>query len=449
VFAGACRIDVTPTGSVFMEGMIRAGRSTGIHDRLFARSLVISNDRTVENAYAVISVDVCMVDAAFVSKTRRAIEDRCGMRPGNLIISTTHTHSGPSTYGSFQPLETEYLEELSGGILRAVEGSIKNLQPALLGCRSGREATISRYRRFMDENGKVVMIWEQNPAERNLRVLGEIDDELGVLKAVEAGDPSRVICVLFNHAGHPDVMSGDNLLISADYAGVAQRRVEQVFGGVGMFVNGAQGTVDIDNWKYRDWGGMESIGETLAGAVIATANAITPPSASSIAGESVAYHLPSRKVSAEEYGWAQDILKVTGGTFQAMPDGVGDDYKALLYDKLWKAQDTFIPFEQVCFAVDDTAFLSVGCELFTEIGMTIKRKSPFPHTYVLGLSNGYIGYVPTRDAISQGGYEVDTRAVGEEAADMIVERSITLLRSVHDRMEGVRRAGAGRERHTC
>ncbi len=439
MFAGAGRVDVTPKGSVYMEGMIRAGRSTGIHDRLFARALVLSNDRGIENAYALISLDVCVVDAAFIASARKAIQERCAIQPEKVIISTTHTHSGPSTHGYFQPLEAEYLEELGTGIVRAVQESVRALQPALLGCGSGKEGTISHYRRFMDENGKVVMIWEQNPAERNLRVLGKIDDELGVLKVIDAANPSKTICVLFNHAGHPNVMSGDNLLISADYPGVAQKRVEEAFGGVGMFVNGAQGTMDIDNWKYRDWDGMELIGKALADAVIATAEAVTPPSASRIVGESVAYNLPARQVSKEEYRWAQDILKVTGGKFQAMPDGVGDDYKALLYNKLWKAQDTAIPFEQVCFAVNDTAFLSVECELFTETGTIIKQRSPFAHTYILGLSNGCIGYVPTREAVHQGGYEVDTRPVNEEAADMIVERSIALLWRVNYRIHDLAR----------
>ena len=94
-------------------------------------------------------------------------------------------------------------------------------------------------------------------------------------------------------------------------------------------------------------------------------------------------------------------------------------------------QDQPIPVEQTCFAVSDCAFISFPGELYTEIGMQLKAASPFRHTYIIGLANGYIGYIPTRQAIGEGGYAEDTRRVDAAAAEIIAEQSLALLREAH------------------
>jgi hypothetical protein len=71
--------------------------------------------------------------------------------------------------------------------------------------------------------------------------------------------------------------------------------------------------------------------------------------------------------------------------------------------------------------------------------MDIKAQSPFTHTYVVGLANGYAGYFPTREAIAQGGYAEDMRRADAAAEDIVVDQSLALLRKVHASTEGVRR----------
>ena len=123
-----------------------------------------------------------------------------------------------------------------------------------------------------------------------------------------------------------------------------------------------------------------------------------------------AYTVPRRRISPEERDWAEQILARTGGTITPMADGVGEDYIALLLRDIWEAGET-IPIEQTCFVLGDCAWLTFPGELYTEIGLRIKAASPFAHTYIVGLADGYIGYVPTRQAITEGGYAEDTRHV--------------------------------------
>lgn len=422
--AGSAKSDITPKTSVWMDGMIREHKSDGVHDPLYARALVLEDD---ECAVAVLSVDICALQCATVDAAKQAISSKTGISQDNIIIAATHTHSGPAALGYFNPIETQYVDDLVDVLADVAAQAAENMRPALLACASGREETISFYRRFRARDGRTVMIWEENPQDNDLEVLGVPDPEVGVLRIVDAADAGKTIAVLFNHAGHPNVMSGENCRISADYPGAAAGAVEEAFDAVALFVNGAQGTVDIDNWTYRDWDGLEHIGKTLADAVIDAAKDVAPADDVRLRCASLRYPVPARQISDEELAWAEEILAATGGAIASVADGVGDDYKALLFKKLHAAQGDDVQVEQVCFSIGDAAFITFPGELFTEIGMRIKAISPFAHTYILGLANGYVGYVPAKETVAQGGYEVDTRAICADAEDIIVTRSIELL----------------------
>ena len=126
------------------------------------------------------------------------------------------------------------------------------------------------------------------------------------------------------------------------------------------------------------------------------------------------------------------ILAETDGQVAAVADGVGDDYKAAFYRDLHDAGPRDLPMEQICLALGDSALLTFPGELYTEIGQHIKAHSPFRRTFIIGLANGYVGYVPTRKAIGEGGYAEDTRHVDETAEQLVVEHSLALLRSLHE-----------------
>jgi hypothetical protein len=429
--AGVGKLDITPHGAVWMDGMIRAHRSTGVHDPLFARALALTSGESPDDVFVIVAVDLCTLHAEASLKVREQASRRTGVPVSHIVIAATHTHSGPATFGYFNPKEHAYVAELSGKLAEVIEQAVRNMVPAAAGCASGREDTISHYRRLLADDGHVVMNWEPFPPERIVGPLGEIDPEVGVLKVVHANQPDKVMAILFNHAGHPNVMSGDNYLISADYPGLACRLVEADCGGMAVFVNGAQGTMDIDGLRDRDWSGMERVGKALAAAVSATAKTVKLSASAQIRGVWVSYDIPARRVSDTELAWAEEILKKTGGAIQPVADGVGDDYKAGLLKRLRERQDRPIPAEQICLAVDGSAFVSVPGELFTEIGVRIKRGSPFRQTYIVGLANGCIGYIPTRKAIGQGGYESETRELDDAAEDIIMAQSLALLERVH------------------
>lgn len=429
--AGTARIDVTPSYPVWMDGMIRSHKSTGIRHKLYAKTVALSSGDRPEDIFVMVSVDVCYVSSADHELICADITRRTGIPPTNIIIASIHNHSGPAIIGRFNPREEEYLSNLRALIAECVCKAVRSMSPALAGCGSGAEHTVSHYRRLLAKDGRVIMNWEPYTPDQIVGPLGEIDPEVGVLKILSADSGRKPIATLFNYACHPNVMSGDNYLLTCEYPGLAEAMLERRLGGTALFVNGAQGTMDIDGLKDRDWAGMERIAGALAEAVMQASSAIEAKAELKVRGGFSRYALPARRISPEEMAWAESVLARTKGKITPVADGVGDDYKAVHVKQLYAVQDVPHQVEQVCIIIGDTAWISFSGELFTEIGMRIKRASPFARTYIVGVANGQISYVPTREAIRQGGYEPGQRRVDESAGDIVFEQSLALLKRLH------------------
>ena len=431
MLAGTAKIDITPPGPVWMDGMLRSHTSEGIHDTLYARALVVCNGRETRDAFALVSVDVCILDEETTLAVREGAEARTGIPARHVIVAATHTHSGPSAFGIFTPREDAYVQELARRLVNLIADAMAAIEPVTVGTGSGRERTISHYRRLLADDGHVVMNWEPFPVERIVGPLGKADTEVGVIKFLSTQDPPQTVAIAFNHAGHPNILSGDNYQLSADYPGLAAGLLEVGTGGTALYFNGAEGSVDIDGLRDRDWDGWERAGHALAQCVADTAAAIIPQPAAAVWGESCRYTLPGRHITDAEWRWSQEVITRTGGKVQPMSDGIGDDYKALFFKRLREREPRDIPVEQICIALGDCALLSFPGELYTEIGQQIKSASPFARTCIIGLANGYVGYVPTAEAITKGGYAEDTRWVEATAENTVIKKSLALLRKVH------------------
>jgi len=431
MIAGAAKIDITPQGSVWMDGMIRDHKSEGVHDPLLARALIMAQNERMEHSCVIVSVEVCGLRSDDTRSMRESISSYTGVPSEHIIIAATHTHSGPAAIGFFNQAEHDYVRELQEKITAAAQEAVRAVKPVRAGYASGIEDTISHYRRLLADDGHVVMNWEPYPPQKIVGPLGTIDPEVGVLVLAHDEHPDDIICILFNHAGHPNVLSGDNYFLSGDYPGLTARLLEQEFGCPALFVNGAEGTMDIDGLRDRDREGVERTGRALASAVSQTAGRIELSPELLIRTGSVTYTLPARTITDHEITWAEQVLKNTGGKVRSMANGVGDDYKALLFKRLHGSENRVIPVEQTCIAIGDCAFISFPGELFTEIGMHIKEESPFSHTYIIGLANGEIGYIPTNKALGEGGYAVETREAGNEAEEIVAARSLLLLEQVY------------------
>src|SRR5436190_12853016 len=102
LLAGAAAVDITPTGSVFLSGYPHVRRySTGVHAALLASALCLQSG---ERRVLIIGNDVIYVSKQMVARARRRIEQATGIAESDILISATHTHSGPKM---LDPIATE------------------------------------------------------------------------------------------------------------------------------------------------------------------------------------------------------------------------------------------------------------------------------------------------------------------------------------------------------
>jgi hypothetical protein len=92
-----------------------------------------------------------------------------------------------------------------------------------------------------------------------------------------------------------------------------------------------------------------------------------------------------------------------------------------------------LPLEvQVIGIGKDFAVVGLPGEVFVELGLAIKKSSPFKTTLVIELTNSHIAYVPTRKAFSQGSYEIINSRLAPGGGEMMVEAAISMLNEIKE-----------------
>ena len=82
---------------------------------------------------------------------------------------------------------------------------------------------------------------------------------------------------------------------------------------------------------------------------------------------------------------------------------------------------------QVFVLGEECAIVGLPGEIFTELGMYIKSRSPFPYTMVVELANDYINYVPDHKAFIEGNYEPVSARCAPGSGEILVEKALSIL----------------------
>lgn len=144
-------------------------------------------------------------------------------------------------------------------------------------------------------------------------------------------------------------------------------------------------------------------------------------------------HLPLRRPTPDQIAWARDAAT----SRMSMTPGKGlevvEAHRILaLADSAGWQGDTKTTEVQALAIGDELAIVGLPGEIFAELGLSLRERSPFRHTLVLGLANEAIGYVPTRRAYDEGGYEPTSSRLQPGAGEQLVDEALTLLTSLHD-----------------
>lgn len=428
--AGFSKVCISPpVGSPLAGFAARQDVSSGIHDDLFVSALVLEN---AESAVAFVSVDVLALPGDFVKLVRSSVHDSVGLRPECIMIACTHTHAGPVTITTFfnpdESVDGNYLGFLGSCIVDAVTHAWRDRFPARVGIGAGHVEGVGVNRRSGD----------QRP----------IDEEIGIIKVEDSAGTARAVFI--NYACHPTVLGPDNLLVTGDFPGFALEEIEKVIGpgSFAMFVNGTQGNISMGHSSElsaigvvtpgRTFERAAELGHLLAAATLQALDSIETSDEATLGAASIAIDLPLKKYPpfAETSKLLRDaerhlaqLVATDGQDIEELRRAKSEQLYASItnfYAKEASAlTDGLLSIELQAIRINDAAFVAVPAEVFVEIGLRLKKTAPH-RTFIVGLANGYIGYLPTAAAHALGGYEVVSSKCQPHAEDILIEKVISL-----------------------
>jgi len=265
--AGMAKIDITPPLGVSLVGTFGDRKADGIHDNLYARALVL-NDGRIE--IAVVSCDLCFLDAPEVLKVRKLASQNTGIPEKNMLICAMHTHTGPQVNEVFLgvgEVDPAYMDVLASKIADAIFIAKSRLQKARIGTGTGKVNNLFFNRRLRMPDNLVVMIWGDKNRLKGAVPAGPVDPEIGVIRIDDR--KGNLMGILMNYACHSTTLGGR--MISADVPGFVSEIVSRSAKKdiIVSYLGGACGNVIFDVTKKNGYGyelGYE-IAEVLAGKI--------------------------------------------------------------------------------------------------------------------------------------------------------------------------------------
>ena len=382
--AAAGKVDITPTKPVFLAGYGENRKSTGVHDKIMARCLILEANGT---RIAFVSCDLIGVSRHHVEKIRSNVRS---IKPENLFISATHVHSGPDTMGQWGPdvqtsgVDQEWMSGFRKKVADLVEETSKHLQSATM---------------------KFATTKDVPKISKNVRVEEILDKEMGVMQVLAKKD-TAVIATFVNYACHPEVLNCHTL--TADFPHWLYETVEKETNGVCLYLNGALGgmvTADFDEStspKGENWKAAEEIGTAMGKRVL------------------------------EVIGKAQAIANVPIETKRRVftVPMENQQFLALIKLKVFP-QDILkngnIETEVARITIGPAEILTMPGETLPNTGIFLKKKMKGEHKFLLGLTSDELGYILTPEDFYLDLYSYESSvSIGPQIQPRMVENLLKL-----------------------
>ncbi len=433
--AGAAMVDITPPLGEMVVGGFAPFPATEVHDKLHARCLVLDDGET---QIAFVICDNLGIIREVYDEARDLIAKETKLPVDNILMAATHTHSGTrARLPKYRPIVVR-------GIADAVRRATKNLEPAKIGWGSIDEPSEVFNRRWYVTDPELrknpfggVDTVRMNPPRGNPKLVkpaGPIDPEISLI-SVQAID-GRPLALLANYSLHyvGGVNTGD---VSADYFGLFSRRIGELLGAtdehpgfVGMLSNGTSGDINNINFRIRGepferYEKMTQVAELVAKRVKEAHDKIEfhdwVPLASARRELTLQVRKPDERMQ-------QYFAKVSSQDDDAPKHHRYERNYAGRVQQLLEGPDQItLPLQTL--RIGDLAIAAIPFEVFAEIGLEIKERTPFADAFTIELANDSNGYLPTPRQHELGGYEtwMGTNRVQLDASDRITETILQLM----------------------
>ena len=433
LLAGSAVADITPSESVFLFGYPNVPRwSTGVHDPLLASALHISDGAT---AALFVASDIIFVTRSSTQRIRQRITAATGFPGANILISATHTHSGPMTvdylaneHDSAVPrTDAKYLQWFEDQCVAAAVRAVATAAPARIGLAVGDATGVGSNRRDPD-----------GPADLSLPVL-----------FVQRRADASPLAIMLICSMHPTVLHEDSTLISGDFPGLARRYLQSRVVGAQCPILYHTGPAGNQSPRHVVQSNTLSEANRLGGIVGSAAeralSSISFVDRVRIECRSKEVYLPVREfasVADAERRLRHSLMRLEGLRRAKAPRaavrtaecdwfGAAETVtlaRAAADGRLADVVRSCMPAEVQCIRINDWNFVGWPGELFVEFALQVKAQRP--NTFIINYANGELqGYLVTQQAVDEGGYEASNALFkSPEGGDAIVRATLELLK---------------------
>jgi len=446
LYAGAARVKLDPPAGLAMLGYgNRVGRNNGVHDDLAAQALVLDDGA---NKIAIVGVDLLALGARIADDIRERAAARTGIPADSILVCATHTHSAPAfnifatPRADAKPVDGRDLEwerALPKKIASVIVAAHSNLEPTTIRAAAA-PFKLGINRRLMRPRRQI-----QLAANRS----GPADAEVVALGAYRPN--GTAIAFVMNYPCHGVVLCEDNLLYSRDWPGFAMDEIESASASstasrpISIFLQGATG--NIDPRSRGNFEVAEQNGRAMGRAAFDALQRASSLNDARISSRRIALNLALKDLSAD-LAIARDCAAETQASLDSHRGGEGYQLKRLrdhhaqslaaltaleaLEEQNRRDRRVDMARRELATAmsivtVGNLALVGIPGELFVELGLALKANPHFAQTFVAGYCNDLIGYIPTRAAYAEGGYEVDTARIAAGTGETIVDTALSAL----------------------
>lgn len=454
---GMAETDITPPMNFPMAGYYHERLSTATHDPLLAKAIVF---RSGDDQAALVVCDLIGIAVDLTTEARKRVSQKLGIPAEHVIVCATHSHTAPdytkdlydflsdSKSGS-EGTKSRYAEKLITGIVNAIEKASTQAQPATLHVGSvPQETPVAFNRRFVMKDGSV-RTWMRLDQPDVLRAAGPIDPEVAVA-LFRAADDQQPLGVLSNFALHLDTVGGTAW--SADYPMHIAESIRKALGSdvISIFGTGCCGDINHVSPTSTERNKTDFIGQSIGATVQSALPQLSAAKRQNLRVLHTTVRVPLQDVPPEQLARAQAILPAAKAGRKTEFFDLVTAYKSIMLEQLRRREPRAAPTEYITWGLshtwagvgdhlpvdvqavtigDELAIVCLPGEVFVELGLAIKRASPFRTTMVIELANAVeTVYIPTRVAYAVGSYEVTNSTLQPGSGEMLAEAAVRLLR---------------------
>jgi hypothetical protein len=405
--------------SMVIAGGITAGKVAGQEGKLRCTAMVFELGNT---KIGMAACDVLMLTRQTLDPVVAQVSAATGIPSTHILINCTHTHHAPSTmrvhdYGP----DAAFTERVQRGLLEAFQKANDNLGPGTLYFAHGEETKVGQNSRMLLDDGQIYWI---GPRTNVVRATSPFDPDLPVMAFRDERDQLKGL--VFNHSTH-SIGARQPGRRSPSIYGMAAQDLERQLGGIALFFEGASGSTH----------NLELTGEECIRRIKASVfDTLQRAQAQDVkvlrsAKKPIRFRVRRFDDAAEDAAVARYVHKYVGAPHDEIIRKVFQNMRRELSPVQGEERETWVQ----AIRIGNVAWVGVPAEYFTQLGLDIKNRSPFRHTYVAELANDWIGYLPNREGHKLGGYQVWTGfhsyaepGTGERIADLAIE----LLKGLED-----------------